>query len=219
MTRECWWTTSRCGSRRSTTCSSRSQATTLKKKVPPRATNRTLPRARARLLLVPPVPSGPAKAVTNWKGYAHDDRCLDAVEHRFRPPAFGWEFPRFAGGYLGHDPAQPGAHLPGANAALGRDDPAAAVHGAVRLHLRRRHPDPGWRQLCQLFARRHSGAEPDHLDHGDGDRSEYRPARGHDRPLPHAAHVALGGAGRALGGRLPDFRLVRHHRHPDWAGG
>ena len=36
-------------------------------------------RVRAVPLLVPPVPSGPAKAVTNWKEYAHDDRHVDAV--------------------------------------------------------------------------------------------------------------------------------------------
>ena len=217
MRRECWWTTSRCGSRRSTTCSSRSRAATSKRTAPPRATSLGLRVGRVRRsaavpLLVPPVPSGPARAVTNWKEYAHDDDHLDAVGHRVRPPARGRDVPRLAGGHLGHDPAQPRAHLPGADAALGRDDPAAAVHGAVRLHLRRRHPDPGRRQLRRLPAGRHSGAEPDDIDHGDGDRPQHRPARGHDRPLPHAAHVALRGAGRALRGRLPDVRLVRRHR-------
>ena len=42
--------------------------------------------------------------------------------------------------------------------------------------------------------------------------SQHRPARGHDRPLPHAAHVALRGAGRTLRRRLPDVRGVRRHR-------
>ena len=48
--------------------------------------------------------------------------------------------------------------------------------------------------------------------------SEHRPARGHDRPLPHAAHVAFRGVGRSLRGRLPDVRGVRHHRRPDRSG-
>src|SRR5271168_5171301 len=98
------------------TCSSRSRADTLKRKVPPRATRLrlALALALARALVVPqvvlPVPSGPARAVTNWKEYAHDDRCVDTIERRNRPPVFWWEFDRFPGGHLGHDPAQPRAH-------------------------------------------------------------------------------------------------------------
>jgi hypothetical protein len=38
--------------------------------------------------------------------------------------------------------------------------------------------------------------EPDHLDHGHRGGAEHRPARGHDRPLPHLADVAGRGAGR-----------------------
>ena len=64
-------------------------------------------------------------------------------------PASGSGVPRSTGlvigaprRHLGDDPAEPGAHLAGADAALGRDHPAGALHRAVRLHLRRRHPDP-----------------------------------------------------------------------------
>ena len=46
-------------------------------------------RAQARALaaprLVPLDPSGPAKAATNWKEYAHDNDHADAVRHRVRP--------------------------------------------------------------------------------------------------------------------------------------
>ena len=49
--------------------------------------------------------------------------------------------------------------------------------------------------------------------------SEYRPARGHDRPLPHATHVALCGVGRTIRRRLPDVRGVRRHRRSHRAGG
>ncbi len=42
---------------------------------------------RAAPLLVLLDPSGPARADTNWKEYAHDDDHADAVRHRVRPPA------------------------------------------------------------------------------------------------------------------------------------
>jgi hypothetical protein len=41
-----------------------------------------------------PVPSGPAKAVTNWKEYAHDDRVLT-------PSSTGFDRPRSGGSFLG----------------------------------------------------------------------------------------------------------------------
>ena len=45
-------------------------------------------------------------------------------------------------------------------------------------------PITGRWQLRRLPAGRDPGPEPDDLHHGDGDRPQYRPARGHDRPLP-----------------------------------
>ena len=89
MTPGCWWTTSRCDSRRSTTCSSRSPAATSKRKLPATATDRRREAVRPVLLLVQQAPLGPARTSRTWKEYAHDDDHADTVSDRFRRPTAG----------------------------------------------------------------------------------------------------------------------------------
>ena len=90
-----------------------------------------------------------------------------------------------------------------------------SVHVPVRLHLRRGDHPPGRRQLQGLPVGRHPGPEPGDLDDGDGGGDGHGPPRRHDRPLPGAAHVAAGGADRAIGGGLHDLVPVRPDRGAD----
>ena len=99
---------------------------------------------------------------------------------------------------VGAHRAQSRAHRPRAAAAVGRHDPTGAVHGPVRLRLRRRRGASPWRHLRQLRDRRHARAQLDDLGHGDRRRAQQRPQRRHHRPLPVAADVAAGDTRRPV---------------------
>ena len=86
--------------------------------------------------------------------------------------------------------AQPRAHPPDPREADRRHAAAAHVRAAVRLRLRRRHRRPR-RQLPRVPDRRHPRADARLRDDGPGDVDRHRPERGHRRPLPLAADVAL----------------------------
>ena len=120
---------------------------------------------------------------------------------------------------VGDDPAEPGAHLAGADAALGRDHPAGVVHLSVRVRLRWGDPHPRWWLLQGLPAGRHFGAEPRHLGDGDSGRVVDRLARRDDRPLPGPANLAASRLDGPVGGGLHDIVPVRADRGADRPGG
>src|SRR5580692_6472199 len=107
-----------------------------------------------------------ARHPTSWKERRHDHDDTDTDVGRGSEFTFVGDAGRASERHLGHDAPEPRAHFARTHAALRRDDPAGALHRAVRVHLRWRHSHPRWWELRELSIGRPALVEPRDLDDG-----------------------------------------------------